>query len=263
MTTITHELPSHIKEIIFNARKGVGYYNIDNKENKDKKNNYANDDAFGTPHLLDNSVGSLSLGIASSEAQEDIGSFCSSEILGLDSGPRPIFDDIKTAIIQLFDNGENTRQRYKVKVRINLTDKQNPEFIANLTKDFRNFQKYIPEECREFIIHEADEIRKHVQKTYGTKPYLGKFHFHSGEASRQIEPYTFVAVWWNEQERGWSGMLMIHDWIHHFDLFTDYLTDNQKKAGVKCQDTYTHPKHRKARPLTWAQRQAQKDVGKK
>jgi hypothetical protein len=164
---------------------------------------------------------------------------------------------IDRALIQLFDNGETARQRYKLKTRINLHDKSdNPEFIAPMTKDFRNFKRYIPAEGREAVLEYATEIRKKIKAQFGSYPYIGKFHLNNGSgASIQVEPNTLAAVWYNAEEGGWSGVLMIQDWIYHFDLFKDYLTDKQKIIGVKAQTLYINPEHdKRVRPLTWAQR---------
>jgi hypothetical protein len=241
------------------SKKPVGYYNEDNKEKKDNENNYCNasrsDNGF-SPSSLESSPGAQSF----KEVQVPLAFGQKGEEEPLDSGPReaagpmPIFGDMKTAIIQFFDNGETQYQRYKCKVRINLTDGENPEFIANLTKEWGNFKKYIPEECKGQIIKEVMAIRKAVKEQYGVYPYIGKFHLNTKEPSRTIEPYTFAAIWYNASERSWSGILRICDWEHKFDLITQFITDKQRSAGVKAQDTFTHPDHQKKRPLTWAER---------
>jgi hypothetical protein len=254
-----------LQRIKNDSKKGVGYYNKDNiknKENKENKNNYADDVSLGEPHLLHNPLSFVSLGIASCEAQEvnSEAILASPEAVnpGSEIAQNSIYDQMKTALIQLFDNGEDTLQRYKCKVRINLTDGTNPEFIASLTKDIRNFKKYIPVEGREEVIEFATEVRKKIKKITGNYPYIGKFHFNAqGAGNRTIEPMTAVAIWYDADAKGWSGCLMIYDWVHQFDLFSQYLTDKQRAARVKAQDTFTHPNHQKARPLTWAQRRAQ------
>lgn len=251
------------------AKKGVGYYNKDNKDKRnkeDKENNYClasqSDNDFSPSSVgskpqasQSNSEDQVAVALSLREGQLEEGE-------PLDSGAwvpetRPeIYSEMRTAIIQLFDNGEGEYQRYKCKVRINLTDGENPEFIANLTKDLRNFKKYIPAECKEEVINAAVSIRKVVKEKYGTYPYVGKFHFNNPEGSRTIEPFTFVAIWYDAENKGWSGHLVIYDWEHKFDLFTQYLKPNQIAAGVKGQDTFTHPNHQKKRPLTWAQQRA-------
>jgi hypothetical protein len=171
---------------------------------------------------------------------------------------------IERAPIQLWDNGEKAFRRYKIKVRLNLVnDNENPEFIASLTKDFRNFKKYIPAECRDAIIQKAADLRSEIKLKYDAVPYLGKFHlantWNKGRRqANEIEPWTLAAVWWNPEERGWSGAVFIHDWHYVFDLFEENLTAKQKNAGCKAATLYINPKHdKRVRPKTWAQRRAE------
>lgn len=171
---------------------------------------------------------------------------------------------IERALIQLWDNGEKAFRRYKLKVRLNLhNDSENPEFIASLTKDFRNFKKYIPEECRDAIIEKATALKTKIKIKYDSVPYFGKFHLATtwNKGFRQandIEPWTLAAVWWNAEERGWSGLVWIHDWAYEFDLFEDNLTAKQKAAGCKASTLYINPQHdKRVRPKTWAQRRAE------
>ena len=173
-------------------------------------------------------------------------------------------DMIERAPIQLWDNGEKSFRRYKIKVRLNLVDDdENPEFIASLTKDFRNFKKYIPAECRDAIIEKANSLRTLIKDQYDTVPYLGKFHlantWNKGKRqANEIEPWTLAAVWWNAEERGWSGIIWIHDWAHEFDLFEENLTAKQKTSGCKAATLYINPKHdKRVRPKTWAQRRSE------
>ena len=244
-------------------QKGVGTYNKDNIDNKENKNNYCE---------RDNPLSSIPIGIASEEALKSTVErhsllSCSQEEGALPylcqaGAPTPLdADQIKSCILQLFDNGETSRQRYKFKVRFNLTDGTNPEFIASLTKDFRNFRKYIPEPGRDAIIELAQQKRKQVKQKYDTIAYVGKLHMNNSDnprATKQIEPNTFVSVWWNAEERGWSGTILFQEWYHQFDLFTDYLTVKQKAMGVKCQDNWQNPKYdKRVRPLTWAEQRAQ------
>jgi hypothetical protein len=237
-------------------KKGVGTYNKDNRDNKENKNNYCLGD--NNPFLTS------SVGLASNEAPcpEDLRSLSFSQERGAllhlskAAGPTPLdADQIKSCVFQLFDNGETARQRYKFKIRLNLTDKTNPEFIASLTKDFRNFKKYIPEPYRDDIIQMVTEERHRIKKLTGSFPYCGKLHLNTGmTGKKQIEPDTLVVIWWNPEDKGWSGAIKFQNWAHEFDLFTERLTDKQKAIGVKCQDNWQNPKHDKTvRPLTWAQ----------
>ena len=241
--------------IDLSSKKGVDTYNLDNRENIDNENNYCLSD--------DNSFLIQSLGIASYEALSPLGS---SQLAGTKSlsllsatAPTPLSaDQIRSCVYQLFDNGEQALQRYKFKIRFNLTDGTNPEFIASLTKDFRNFKKYIPEPNRQDVIDDVNQERKRIKQLFGHYPYCGKLHFKTNiktkGATNQIEPDTFVIVWWNPEDRGWSGIIKFQQWAHEFDLFEQYLTDKQRAMGVKCQDNWKNPKHDKTvRPLTWAQ----------
>lgn len=176
-------------------------------------------------------------------------------------------DMIERAPIQLWDNGEKAFRRYKIKVRLNLAgDDENPEFIASLTKDMRNFKKYIPAECRDHIINKATQLRSAIKAQHGVYPYLGKFHLANtwNKGRRQpneIEPWTLAAIWWDSEEKGWSGVVCIHDWVHEFDLFEENLTSKQKTAGCKAATLYINPKHdKRVRPKTWAQRRS--EIGK-
>ena len=246
-----------------NLEIGVGAYNKDNRDNKENKNNYCE---------RDNKFSPISSGLASDEAPESDQEDQRSLSFGQKTGalphlsqaraPTPLdADQIKSCILQLFDNGETARQRYKFKVRLNLTDGTNPEFIASLTKDFRNFRKYIPEPYKDDIIKLARHIREQVKKQHNNIAYVGKLHMNDAtdpRATKQIEPNTFVSVWWNPEERGWSGTILFQNWHHQFDLFSEYLTAKQKSMGVKCQDNWQNPKYdKRVRPLTWAEQRQQ------
>jgi hypothetical protein len=243
-------------------KKGVGYYNEDNKENEDNEDNYSEHDnrfrsvSFGLAPLSASPPSSpCSDAVALPQEEEDLSS---SETPPLDS------DQVERFIVQLFDNGADAYQRYKLKIRLNLVDKSNPEFIASLTKDIRNFKKYIPGPNRDEIIAMAVEERQRIKKQFGIYPYLGKFHFNVGQSSvkkrvcNQIEPDTLALIWWDEENKGWSGIFKIQNFAREFDLFTEYLTPKQKQQGVKAQDNWTNPKYDKTvRPLTWAEKRKQ------
>ena len=244
---------------------GVGY-NIDNIDKEDNKEN--------TLSMI-NGLIPPSAGVVTcvtpkpirdhdspgQQAKENDSSQCE---LVYPTPPALTGDDIRRASIQMYDNGEDAVQRYKIKVSIDLVDGERVEFIASLTKDMRNFKKYIPEQCRDMIIRAATMFRKDTKAKFNTYPYLGKFHLNQGRGRHvhsQTEPNTFVAVWYDTEEKGWCGELMIYDWTHRFDLFDEYLTEKQKKAGVKCQDIYTNPQHdQRIRPLTWAEQRQQKNL---
>lgn len=239
-------------------KKGVDYYNKDNKNNEDNENNYSeHENRFRSVSVglaadaaqLDYVEGLLSS--SQKEAEEDLSS---NETLPLDQ------DQVERFIVQLFDNGADAFQRYKLKLRLNLTDKTNPEFIASLTKDIRNFKKHIPEPFRDEIIAMAVEERQRIKKQFGVLPYIGKFHLNSGYSSKrknvgnQIEPDTLAIIWWDDENKGWSGIFKIQNFAREFDLFTDYLTPKQRTQGVKAQENWCNPKYdQRVRPQTWAE----------
>ena len=82
--------------------------------------------------------------------------------------------EIKHWIQNASNNGWG--QRYKVRIRFNLVDDLNAEFIASVSKDYRNFVKYLPEQDREQIKAEIKDIMRGVKLKYGVQPYIGKFH---------------------------------------------------------------------------------------
>lgn len=245
------------------SKKGVGYYNEDNEENEDNENNYSEHENRFRPSSI--GLASLSAPQSSSPCSDAVAvpqeeeALASVETLPLDQ------DQVERFIIQLFDNGPDAFQRYKLKIRLNLADKTNVEFIASLTKDIRNFKKYIPEPNKNEIIQMAQEERLRVKKQFGVYPYLGKFHLNTGRGPQrkntgnQIEPDTFAVVWWDDDVKGWSGIFKIQNFAREFDLFTDYLTPAQKAQGVKAQDNWTNPKYdQRVRPKTWAEQRCGK-----
>lgn len=175
----------------------------------------------------------------------------------LEAAPVLDEDQVLRCVIQLFDNGEGERQRYKLKVRLNLKDGSNAEFVAPLTKDRRNFVRYIPEPGRAEIIKSADQFAKEVKKKFEVRPWLGKPHFNRGRSQskirNQIEPESFVGVYYNQQEHGWSGLIKIYNFAILFDLYDD-MTFKQKLSGVKGQTLWVNSKYQQPRPQTWAQR---------
>lgn len=240
-----------------NTQKGVGYKNIENKENEKNicgmKNGFSpsssGDEAYASSFLNESSFGETPL-----QAEPGLPQ-CNLQ-------PTPIDENfVKRALIQFFDNGENSPQRYKFRVRFNFVDDTDAEFIASLTKDMRNFKKHIPEDCRADIEHFASQIRKNVKAEFGVYPWLGKLHLNQGKGRHQhsqIEPYTAVAIWYDAENKGWSGVFAFYDWIKPFDLSAEYLTDLQKKGNCKGQDLFINPKYdTRQRPKTWAQKRAE------
>jgi hypothetical protein len=267
-----------MKNVIEKSNEVVGYYNILYKlDNKDNKDNILGNEESSLPDE-NNTLPSIPSGLASRSASQDIPpqekSFVSgvgnTEMVNPDEDLRDLCEDqIKRAIIQFFDNGEGVPQRYKIKVRLNLVDKDNPEFIATLTKDWSNFTKYIPAECKDQIKEFAQVFRAQIKRDYNTSPYLGKFHLNQGRAPgmtrafTQIEPWTVAAVWYDNENTAWRYHLQIQDWIQKGVLTSANLTPAQQKIGVKAQDLYINPKYEtRQRPKTWAELRAEKRVVK-
>ena len=224
--------------------KGCNTYNKDNEENKDKKENKVNP-------LGSSSLGSLA--DARPIGQQEL----------LDSAAEPdseLLDcnRIKSSIIQFIDNGEKVRQRYKLKVRINLTTNKNVEFIAPLNKNIQDFKRHIPGSNREQILQLAYDIRADVKKEFDIWPYIGKFHFNTHSRNINIEPDTFAAVWYSNLDQGWICLVKIQNWFRAWDLPNDRLTEKQTQIGVKGQAVYKNPAYdTRVRPLTWQQMREQ------
>lgn len=258
------EITDQVRDLILKTKKGV-QYNKDNKENKNNKDNTC----LTNNRFLSSSLGSEACASSPNEVsrlgQEEGALPCYSSQV---QAPTPFLcqDMLKSAIIQFFDNGEETAQRYKLKIRLNLVDGEDVEFIANLTKDHRNFKKYIPEECREDIIQLSTLMRKDIKKTFGAWPYIGKFHLneHSSISRTQIEPWTFACVWWDEEAKGWSGFIKVYEFEYEFDLFNNHLTAKQKNSRVKAQHIWKNPKYDTTpRNKTWAQQRLEKQQANK
>lgn len=251
-----------------NLNSGVGYYNKENKENTKNKENevniYKNEvTSFCDKEniCLSDGSGLASLSASQTSVLHDTAiPVATSNPTG---NPAEVLNEdmISRAVIQLWDNGEKSRQRYKLRVRFNLIDKENPEFIAAVSKDMRNFKKYIPEECYDEIVELARNLRVQIKEHFHTYPLIGKFHYNNGwseekqKAYIQIEPWTFAGAWYDTHHEGWEAWLKVYDWQAKISLSDEYLTDNQKKQGVIAQAVWTNSKYNTTqRPKTWAER---------
>lgn len=250
----------------------VHYYNLyklDNKDNKD--NRYVEE----TSTDIENMGGDPLSDLASLSASQNIPATqpgCPQEgqviqVGNLADENLPVLNEdmISRAVVQFFDNGPGAGQQYKLKIRFNLVDKDNPEFIATLTKDWSNFKKYIPVECKEFIMETAREFRAKIKSEYDTTPYMGKFHLNTGKQPGQtksftnIEPWTLAFVWWDNANNQWKYFVMLYDFVRNGTFDDTHITKAQARVGVKTQDLYINPKYDTAkRPKTWAQQRAER-----
>lgn len=221
--------------------KGVGYNNKDNRDNRDNKDNICDRSSSwpqaATPPFNDPSILSSSQEVAKPKS-----------ILVMEA-PTPETSPIHKAFVHralftLFDNGENSTQRYKFQVTINPAEEKNTrhEFISSLTKDLRNFKKYLPQG----IDYEAiKEGRKLIKEQHGSYPYMGKLHYNEGwkpGAQRtQNEPECFVLVWYDPVEKGWDFYLQMYAWEHKGSLYSNNLNKTQKLRGVKATDIWFNP----------------------
>jgi hypothetical protein len=169
---------------------------------------------------------------------------------------------IKRYLVQLFDNGNAALQRYKLRIRFNLVDNINPEFIASVSKDYRNFVKYLPDEDREQIKTEIKDIIKGVKAKYGIVPYIGKFHENRGRGTKynrsQVEPLTYAAVWWDTHNRGWECIIRVKNFAEQISLFDHHISQKQRQAGLKAQDLWINKMYddRYKGVRTWSERMA-------
>ena len=198
----------------------VGYYNVlYNLYNKDNEENVLSQTPSGSLNE-DNIFSTSSSGPFVFDSGKTSGEPLVSGV-GNPAEEESVLNEhmIERAVIQFFDNGKDELQRYKLKIRLNLKDdKTNPEFIANLTKDWSNFKKYIPAECKDDIKQQVAELRQHFKNQTGIWPYVGKFHFNQGKKEgktrtyNQIEPWSWAVVYYDTEEAVWRYCIRLHDW---------------------------------------------------
>jgi hypothetical protein len=245
--------------------RGVGYYNKEiiknNKDNKDSKEKHTK--IGGEP----SSSGLASLSTSAKPLSEVSQSFSETEsFVCSDEAPTPQdmikSENVKRAVIQLFVN-ENSKQKHKLKVRLNLDTQgkeENVEFIATLTKDRRNYVKYLPQHSKDWFIEWADTMASDIKSNCDVKPYRGKFHFNQGynkdaEQVNQIEDWCACVVWFHPQIKKWCAVVSLFEFEQLVELETEFLTDAQKKVNVHAQKLWLNPLHNGlTRPKTWAQK---------
>lgn len=230
----------------FYGQGGCNYYNIDNRDNR---NNIYTSDSISAglrplaseEHVLPGQGQSVSRqGLLDPRAQVP-------KITKIEN------QTVKSSISQFIDNGEDARRRFKFKIRLNLITGTNVDFIANMTKSIQDFKRHIPGPYME-ILELAREVRRDVKQRLDIIPYIGKFHLRSIGTRINIEPDTFVAVWYNREDAGWEGLLKIQNWIQEFSLCDTTISVKQATIGVKAQWVYKNPNYDKeTRPKTYAQ----------
>lgn len=166
--------------------------------------------------------------------------------------------NVKRALVQLF---KNTNGLYKLKIRFNLEDGDNIEFISPLQKVAKksNFMKHAPDP--ELANDFWNNMRSFVKKSYGIAPLLGKFHEKTGsrkstKQSFTVEPECFGAAWYDSSLQSYRYTIALYDFIVNDEIIDDvYITDNQRKSGVIGQHLWINPKFdTRSRPLTFAER---------
>lgn len=234
-------------------KKGVDYYNIE--EYKNNIGEYSCNDSI-----------SVLVGRASPQAQEPpkpldlepreqgepLDSGAAEEAAPL--GPH----NVKRALVQFFNNPD----RRTVKVRLNLTDNTNVEFIAplqprdNLTNFLRHTGDH-KQEAREWFV----AVRSHCKTQYGARPQQGKFHENTGKRTSKlktitVEPTCYASVVYDATQRTYIGYIKLYDLMLTELCFEDaYLTENQKKTNVRGQSLWINPRYdTRQRPLTWAEK---------
>lgn len=233
------------------ANRGVGYYNIE-----EQTNNIEQHITMMASHL---SLGKATPSGASPQEIRELELVDSKsqlegkEPLDSESGivcaePESLltFKMVKRAVIQFFDNGEDSKQRRKLKVRFNFVDDTNWEFIAALTGDRRNFLKHVvdrPTATEWWTWHKDMAKRK-----YNTAAWGGKFHVNhgrtQGKQAVQVEPNCFASVWYQPDDRAYACSLAVYDFVlTEMDLFKESLTDAQRKSGVKAQFLWINPEY--------------------
>ena len=244
------------------SKKGVSYYNKDNKENKENKDNELAPLSLGrtssseaTPHAtvekppfdgFASQEGSRDQELLDSNSREESSEsgFESSESglvkaetprIGMNN-PAILPGDVDRCLITFYDNGENSRQRYKLGITINPNAAPNEkwEFIANLNKDRRIFMRNIPDENADFVRDFGNTMRDSVKRRFRVYPMLGKVHENSKVAgsTNQKEDGCAAAVYWTGSS--WMVTIMLWEYIiADIELVDSILTEKQKRDNVK------------------------------
>lgn len=231
------------------SNNGVGYYNIEEQTNNIEQHITMMASHLSLGQASPSETASLRDGeFLDSKSQLEEGEPLDSEaeIESAELESLLNFKMVKRAVIQFFDNGEDSKQRRKLKIRFNFVDDTNWEFIAALTSDRRNFLKHTVE--RDVAVGWWDKHKDIVKRKYNTSPWGGKFHVNhgrtQGKQAVQVEPNCFASVWYQPEDRGYACSLAVYDFVlTELDLFKESLTDLQRKSGVKAQFLWINPEY--------------------
>ena len=229
---------------ILKLNNGVGYYNIDNIDKKENRENIANTSSSWPGGKA--AVNDLTQG----EAKPD-----SSVGIQAATPEDPNLDNTLRIVSQIFYNNNST-QKHKIKVKMHHNDQDPTEWIASMNTDPRVFRKYNNIElAREWIAGVRANFS--IEKGF-KKPYYGKFHLHrDGNGvveGTQKEPGCFAAMAYNKDDQSWYAMIKIYDFVKLFEYDYNY-TSTQQTQGVKAQIVWNNPRLQKQkRPLTYAER---------
>jgi len=239
---------------------GVEYYNIEEQ-------NYNKEEHIATTRPLVSS-GRTSSSEASPPSKETGLAQGSSEprerkvVLEAEEAPLGPHN-VKRAIVQLFNNEDGKR---KLKIRLNLSDGTNAEFIAPLQpkSNLTNFLRYTADD-KQLARKVFTSIRSHVKETLGVTPQQGKFHERVGTRTNkmqtiQVEPGCYGAIGYNTQEKQYQAWIVMYD-LHLADIPLDdtYISEKQKRVGVRGEYLWINPRFdERKRPLTWAEKRKQR-----
>ena len=171
--------------------------------------------------------------------------------------------NVKRAIVQLFNNDSGTR---KLKIRLNLDDDTNAEFIAPLQprSNLTNFLRYTAdakEEARQVFVG----LRKHIKRTLGVTPQQGKFHERVGartgsKQTIQVEPGCYGAIGWCAEDKQYQCWIVLYGLeLLAIPLSDEHITAAQKRSNVRGQYLWINPRFdTRTRPKTWAQKRKEK-----
>lgn len=230
---------------------GVLYYNIDKEEKEDKAFKEVKDCFASLSGRAANAAQDLSVSTPQVIPLDVYSSQTESPTPYAEVEPDLIkMDDVLYAPIQLWYN-ENSVQRYKLKIQLNLKNDQRYEFIAALTQDRRNFCKYLPEASKQWFKDWTDNWVRD-QRRFDHKIYRGKFHLNQGRAGHtihnQIEDYCACAVWWDKTKHEWVAAVNLYAFETIVRLDKGCISIKQEQAGLVAQTQYRSQEYIKSLP---------------